>query len=69
MHDNDLKTAIPNEESFRAAVLEFLKENCEQISESESTQGDDPDRVRECRNFQKELFNGDYNKFNESVSK
>ncbi|MBD26646.1 MAG: dehydrogenase [Acidimicrobiaceae bacterium] len=56
MHDNDLKTAIPNEESFRAAVLEFLKENCEQINESESTQGDDPDRVRECRNFQKELF-------------
>ena len=56
MHSNDLEPAIQDEESFRTAVTDFLKENCEQIGDSESTLEDDPDRVGECKNFQKELF-------------
>ena len=56
MHSNDLEPAIQDEESFRTAVTDFLKENCEKIGDSESTLEDDPDRVGECKNFQKELF-------------
>ena len=37
MHSNDLEPAIQDEESFRTAVTDFLKENCEQIGDSEST--------------------------------
>ena len=43
MHSNDLEPAIQDEESFRTAVTDFLKENCEQIGDSESTLEDDPD--------------------------
>ena len=52
-----LDSPIQDEEPFRAAVLNFLEGNCERVNESESSLEDDPERVKECRNFQKELFN------------
>ena len=59
MQENNqtLDSPIEDEEPFRAAVLNFLEGNCERVNESESSLEDDPERVKECRNFQKELFN------------
>ena len=57
MQENDqiLETPIQDEESFRTAVLDFLEGNCERVNESESSLEDGSERVKECRNFQKEL--------------
>ena len=59
MQENDqiLDSPIQGEEPFRTAVMNFLEGNCERVNESESSLDDDPERVKECRNFQKELFN------------
>jgi len=59
MQENDqtLDSPIQDEETFRDTVLNFLEGNCERVNESESSLEDDPERVKECRNFQKELFN------------
>ena len=57
MQENDqiLDSSIQDEEPFRTAVLDFLEGNCERVKESESSLEDDPERVKECRKFQKEL--------------
>ena len=57
MQENDqiLETPIQDEESFRTAVLDFLEGNCERVNESESSLEDGSERVKECRNFQKEF--------------
>ena len=58
MQENDQTphSSIQDEESFRSAVVDFLEENCKQIGKSESGLDDDPERVKECKSFQKELF-------------
>jgi alkylation response protein AidB-like acyl-CoA dehydrogenase len=55
-NDQSVNSPLKDEESFRVKVLEFLKDNCERVNESESSLEDDPERVKECRNFQKKLF-------------
>ena len=58
MQENEqiLDSLIQDEESFRGTVKDFLEVNCQRVNEFESSLEDDPERVKECRNFQKELF-------------